>query len=78
MTEVMTDVIAKPNSTRLRSIAKTISWRTVGSIDTLLLGYIFTGSFVIAGSIASTEVVTKIALYYFHERGWAHVKWGRM
>ena len=47
-------------------------------IDTLLLGYIFTGSFVIAGSIASTEVITKIALYYFHERGWAHVKWGRM
>lgn len=73
----MTEIVSKPNSTRSRSIAKTISWRTVGSLDTLLLGYIFTGSFVIAGSIASTEVVTKIVLYYFHERGWAHVKWGR-
>ncbi|MCB1379522.1 MAG: DUF2061 domain-containing protein [Alphaproteobacteria bacterium] len=75
MTEVITK---KPDSTRGRSIAKTASWRVLGSLDTLLLGYIFTGSFVIAGSIASTEVITKIILYYFHERGWAHVRWGRM
>jgi uncharacterized membrane protein len=61
-----------------RSIAKTVSWRAVGSIDTLILGYIFTGNFLIAGSIASTEVITKIILYYVHERGWAHVKWGRL
>ena len=60
-----------------RSLAKAISWRILGSLDTLMLGLIFSGSLKIAGSIASTEAFTKIALYYFHERGWAHVKWGR-
>jgi uncharacterized membrane protein len=68
----------KADASVWRSLAKTISWRTVGSIDTLVLGYVFTGNLIIAGSIASTEVITKIALYYLHERGWAHVKWGRL
>ena len=74
----MTEIIARPNATRGRSLAKTISWRALGSLDTLLLGYLFTGSLKMAGSIASTEVITKVALYYFHERGWTHVKWGRI
>ena len=74
----MTEIIDKKASASVpRSLAKTISWRVLGSLDTLLLGYIFSGSLKIAGSIASTEVLTKVALYYFHERGWAHVKWGR-
>ena len=73
----MTDVITKDAfSSPTRSIAKAVSWRVLGSIDTAILGYIFTGSWKIAGSIASTEVITKIALYYFHERGWAHVRFG--
>lgn len=73
----MTDIItAKSNATPLRSFAKTVTWRVLGSLDTLMLGYIFTGNFAIAGSIASTEVITKVVLYYLHERGWAHVKWG--
>lgn len=72
----MTEIITKPVATRRRSIAKTISWRVLGSLDTLVLGYIFTSSVAIAGSIASAEVITKIVLYYLHERGWAHIKWG--
>jgi uncharacterized membrane protein len=31
----------------------------------------------VAGSIAATELFTKIGLYYFHERIWAAVPWGR-
>lgn len=73
MTEI---IVAKPVATPMRSLAKTISWRALGSLDTLVLGYIFTGNFTIAGSIASTEVLTKVVLYYLHERGWAHIKWG--
>ena len=72
----MTEILSKPVATRRRSVAKTISWRVLGSIDTMVLGYIFTGSVAIAGSIASAEVITKIVLYYLHERGWAHIKWG--
>lgn len=74
----MTEIIASANATHWRSVVKSISWRTIGSIDTLVLGYLFTGNLRIAGSIASTEVLTKMLLYYFHERGWAHLRWGRL
>ena len=60
-----------------RSFVKAVSWRTVGSIDTFILGLLFTGGNAkIAGSIAGTEVITKILLFYFHERAWSLVKWG--
>jgi sulfate adenylyltransferase subunit 1 (EFTu-like GTPase family)/uncharacterized membrane protein len=60
-----------------RSMAKAMSWRATGSLDTFVIGFIITGSATIAGSIAGTEVITKIALYYCHERVWALVPWGR-
>lgn len=59
-----------------RSLVKAFSWRVLGSIDTFLLSWFFTGNPGAAGAIASTEVITKMALYYFHERAWGSVKWG--
>jgi sulfate adenylyltransferase large subunit len=61
----------------VRSIAKAVSWRTTGSIDTFIVTLVITGSAVFAGSIAVTEILTKITLYYFHERIWSMVPWGR-
>ncbi|MHB2210236.1 DUF2061 domain-containing protein [Methylobacterium sp. CM6257] len=68
---------APSGESRVRSIAKAVSWRIVGSLDTLALSYLFTGSVLVAGSIASTETVTKTLLYYLHERGWGWVSFGR-
>jgi uncharacterized membrane protein len=59
-----------------RSLVKAASWRIVGSIDTFVLSWLFTGRAGVAGAIASTEVVTKMVLYYFHERAWSAVGWG--
>lgn len=59
-----------------RSFAKAVSWRALGSIDTFVLGLIFSGSMKTAGAIAGTEVVTKILLFYGHERLWATIPWG--
>lgn len=59
-----------------RSFAKAVSWRALGSIDTFLLSLFFTSSAKAAGAIASTEVFTKILLYFFHERAWAQFAWG--
>ncbi|MCB2078466.1 MAG: DUF2061 domain-containing protein [Novosphingobium sp.] len=59
-----------------RSFAKAVSWRVLGSVDTFLLSWLFTGSPKAAGAIASTEVLTKMVLYYFHERAWSSVRWG--
>jgi len=60
-----------------RSLTKAISWRMTGSVDTFVISFILTGQIKVAGSIAGTELMTKIALYYLHERAWALIPWGR-
>jgi len=59
-----------------RSFVKAVSWRTVGTIDTFIISFFITGKASLAGSIAAVEVVTKIMIYYLHERVWAAVPWG--
>lgn len=60
-----------------RSFIKAVSWRLTGSIDTFVISLFVTGKFGVAGTIATVEVITKIALYYSHERVWALIPWGR-
>jgi len=67
----------RSNESHARSAAKAISWRATGSIDTFVISFVITGSPKFAGSIALTEVVTKIVLYYLHERVWTLVPWGK-
>ncbi len=60
-----------------RSIAKAVSWRTTGTIDTMIISFVITGSFTAAVSIGVIEVFTKIALYYAHERAWNKINFGK-
>ena len=53
-----------------RHIAKTISWRIVGTVDTILLSWFITGSWKAGIAIGGVEVVTKMVLYFLHERLW--------
>lgn len=69
-------ILFRGHETHSRSLIKGISWRALGSIDTFLLSWFFTSNAKAAGAIASTEVITKVLLYYFHERAWASVNWG--
>ena len=57
-----------------RHIAKAVTWRIVGTIDTILLSWIISGNPWTGLKIGALEVVTKILLYYFHERVWFKVK----
>lgn len=59
-----------------RHIAKAITWRIVGTIDTILLSWLITGDPVTGLQIGFAEVITKMVLYYFHERIWFNVKAG--
>jgi len=63
--------------THARSVAKAISWRATGSLDTFILAALITGSSTLAGGVALAEVLTKTVLYYLHERFWALIPWGR-
>ena len=60
-----------------RSIAKAISWRTLGTLDTMLISYFVIGSPLAAVSIGAFELITKTLLYYFHERAWNKINFGR-
>lgn len=61
----------------IRSVAKALSWRVVGTLDTLVVSYILTGRISLAASIASVDFLTKLVLYFFHERIWNVIKWGK-
>jgi len=64
--------------TRLRSLVKTISWRLTGSGATFIISWLISGNFVVAGSIAALQIVTNTILYFFHERLWNKITWGRI
>lgn len=56
--------------TRKRHIVKTITWRIVGTVDTVLIGWLVTGNIESGLSIGTVEFITKTILYYSHERAW--------
>lgn len=65
------------SDTAVRSLAKAVSWRVTGTIDTFLIAWVITGEPLLASGIAFTEIMTKIALYWLHERVWSRINWGR-
>ncbi|SHI63576.1 DUF2061 domain-containing protein [Flavobacterium haoranii] len=52
------------------SALKAVTWRLLGTIDTMVISYFMTGSVKIAFSIGSFEVFTKMVLYFIHEKVW--------
>ncbi len=62
-----------PGKGVVRSLAKTLTWRIIATTDTFFLGWLITGNIAYAGAIASLEVLTKMVLYFLHERAWARV-----
>ena len=75
------------SESHVRSLLKAVSWRCVGTLDTFVVSFVVlrvTGATdtnletaKISGGIAGVEVITKIVLYYLHERAWARIALGR-
>ena len=63
----------------IRSVVKAVSWRVIGTIDTFVVSYLILGegSWGNASAIAAVDFVTKMILYFAHERMWNKIKWGR-
>ena len=78
------------SSTKKRSLIKTLTWRIIATTDTFILtllsatwfsedlGFNSSEAFALAGTVAGLEVVTKMILYYLHERGWSSLEWGQI
>ncbi len=60
-----------------RSFIKSVSWRIIGTIDTILISYFVTGQIDFALSIGMIELITKMGLYVVHERAWNRFSWGK-
>ncbi len=63
--------------TKKRSFLKAISWRTWATITTAVIVFIFTGEFALAITIGLFEVCAKMVLYFFHERLWQKISYGK-
>ena len=61
---------------RKRHIIKTFTWRAIGTLDTFLLSWLISGNPMTGLQIGLTEVVTKMILYYLHERTWYRINFG--
>ncbi|WP_289043737.1 DUF2061 domain-containing protein [uncultured Olleya sp.] len=61
---------------RKRHVAKTITWRCIGTMDTMLLAWLISGDPLMGLKIGFAEVVTKMILYYLHERAWYKINFG--
>lgn len=68
--------VTKTGDSRKRHLAKTITWRIVGTVDTMLLAWVISGDPMVGLQVGLAEVVTKMILYYFHERAWYKVDFG--
>ena len=60
-----------------RSIVKAITFRIVATLATILVVYLLTGNLILANTIGAIDLVSKLVIYYFHERAWEKVTWGR-
>lgn len=69
-------ILNKPS--HIRSLVKGISWRFLGSVDTMLISFLYSGNSLSSIKIGASEVLTKVGLFYMHERVWALIKWGRI
>ena len=63
--------------TKKRSVLKALSWRTWATITTAIIVFVFTGEFALAITVGFLEVFAKMGLYFFHERLWHKIRYGK-
>ena len=70
------DLLNSKNEKGYRSVVKSITWRIMGTADTIIISWFIVGDFRFAVSIGGIELFTKMFLYYFHERLWSRSSFG--
>lgn len=61
-----------------RSLVKSLSYRVTGTIATFIISFLVTGEVKFALSIMSVDFISKIGIFYLHERLWDKIKFGRI
>jgi adenylylsulfate kinase len=71
------DLTKNKSESHTRSIVKALSWRFIGTLETFLISWVITGQVGTAGGIAGIQAVLSTLLYWYHERLWLKIKWGK-
>jgi adenylylsulfate kinase len=71
------DLTRVKSESHMRSIVKAVSWRIIGTLETFLISWAVTGQLGTAGGIAGIQAVLSTLLYWYHERIWLRIKWGK-
>jgi len=67
----------KDSSTRCRTFAKAISWEFISHVLTFLLALVVFGKIGMCLAFTVVSFLTKMILFYFHDRLWHQIKWGK-
>ena len=59
-----------------RHLIKTFTWRGIGTLDTILISFLLTGDGALGLQIGGVETITKMILYFFHEKLWYRINFG--
>ena len=62
----------------VRTIMKTLSWRFIATLITFSIAWIATGKLTVALEIGIADTLIKLGAYYFHERTWIRVRFGKL
>jgi uncharacterized membrane protein len=76
MVSLMRSLKVKDKVSYKRHIVKTVTWRIIGTLDTMLIGWLISGDPIIAVKIGFLEIFTKMLLYFIHERVWYRSNFG--
>ena len=63
--------------THARSVMKAVSWRIMGTLATTVLVFVFTGQGTLALTVGVLEFVSKIGIFWVHERVWDRLRFGK-
>jgi len=63
--------------THARSVAKAVSWRILGTLATSAIVFAFTRRWALSLFVGALEFVSKIGLFWMHERVWDRLSYGR-
>ena len=62
----------------VRTIMKALSWRLIATVVTFFVAWFATGKLTLAAEIGVADTLIKLGGYYFHERLWIRVKFGKL
>jgi adenylylsulfate kinase len=69
--------VSRFRETHARSVAKAVSWRILGTMATSAIVFVFTHRWGVALFVGGVEFVSKIGLFWLHERVWDRLAYGK-